>query len=300
MPPNADPHDFAASAQQAASMRDADALVVNGLGFEEGLLDTIEAAEADGVPVIEATDAIEPLPLGDGDDPHLFTDPVRMQQAATFIAAELADAVPALDTAAVQERQVAAYAADLDALDAEVEELLAVVPAEDRLLVTNHEVFGYFADRYDFEVIGAIIPGGSTLAEPSAPSWPSSSTTSTPTASPPSSPRPRRRRGWPTRWPPRAPTWRWWSSTASPSASRARPATATSGWFAPTPSGSRRPWDDLLRWRDGALARSTPSIRSSCSEPCSPGCSPSSPRPSSAPGSCSAASASSATPWPTG
>ena len=64
MPPNADPHDFAASAQQAASMREADALVVNGLGFEEGLVDTIDAAADDGVPVITATDAIEPHPLG--------------------------------------------------------------------------------------------------------------------------------------------------------------------------------------------------------------------------------------------
>ena len=34
--------------------------------------------------------------------------------------------------------------------------------------MTNHDVFGYFADRYGFEVLGAVIPGGSTLAEPSA------------------------------------------------------------------------------------------------------------------------------------
>ena len=61
-----------------------------------------------------------------------------------------------------------AYLDALEALDAEVEALVATVPPDDRLLVTNHEVFGYFADRYDFEVVGAIIPGGSTLAEPSA------------------------------------------------------------------------------------------------------------------------------------
>jgi zinc/manganese transport system substrate-binding protein len=166
MPPNADPHDFAASAQQAASMRTADALVVNGLGFEEGLLDTVEAAEADGVTVITAADAIDPIPLGEGDDPHLFTDPVRMRAAASLIADDLAAAVPALDTPAVAER-VAAYLASLDELDAEVEDVLADVPADRRVLVTNHEVFGYFADRYGFEVLGAIIPGGSTLAEPS-------------------------------------------------------------------------------------------------------------------------------------
>jgi len=166
MPPNADPHEFAASAQQAASMRTADALVVNGLGFEEGLLDTVEAAEDDGVTVITATDAIEPLPLGAGDDPHLFTDPARMGTAASHIADELVTSIPELDTPGVADR-VAAYVASLDELDTEVEGILDAVPAERRVLVTNHEVFGYFADRYDFEVLGAIIPGGSTLAEPS-------------------------------------------------------------------------------------------------------------------------------------
>jgi len=167
MPPNADPHDFAASARQAASMREADALVVNGLGLELGLDDTIAAAADDGVPVITATDAIDPLPLGEGEDPHLFTDPVRMAAATELIADELVAAIPALDTPAGTAR-VAAYLAALDELDAEVEEQLAGIPADDRLLVTNHEVFGYFADRYGFEVLGAIIPGGSTLAEPSA------------------------------------------------------------------------------------------------------------------------------------
>ncbi len=158
MPPNADPHDFAASAQQAASMREADALVVNGLGFEEGLVDTIEAAADDGVPVITATDAIDPIPFGDGDDPHLFTDPARMRAAAALIADQLGEAIPALATADGEAR-VTSYLDSLDALDQEVEDLVATVPAEDRLLVTNHDVFGYFADRYDFEVRRRRHPG---------------------------------------------------------------------------------------------------------------------------------------------
>jgi zinc/manganese transport system substrate-binding protein len=184
MPPNADPHDFAPSAQQAASMRSADALVVNGLGFEEGLVGTIEAVEADGVVVIAATDAIEPLEFtgahdaghddeGDdaghddeGDDPHLFTDPARMAEAVAHIADELAEHVDGLDTPDFRHR-VAGYIGELEALDAEVEEILEAVPADRRVLVTNHDVFGYFADRYGFEVLGIIIPGGSTLAEPS-------------------------------------------------------------------------------------------------------------------------------------
>ncbi|MEP6296355.1 MAG: metal ABC transporter substrate-binding protein, partial [Ilumatobacter sp.] len=60
------------------------------------------------------------------------------------------------------------YLDDLGALDASMQETLAVVPATQRILVTNHEVFGYFVDRYDFDVIGTIIPSLTTSAESSA------------------------------------------------------------------------------------------------------------------------------------
>src|SRR3546814_156138 len=103
----------------------------------------------------------------DGDDPHVFTDPARMATIAEGLAADLMAAVPELDTDAGRER-AAAYVAELRALDAEVAATLAAIPDERRVLVTNHDVFGYFADRYGFEVLGVVIPGGSTLAQPSA------------------------------------------------------------------------------------------------------------------------------------
>jgi len=37
-----------------------------------------------------------------------------------------------------------------------------------RLLVTNHDALGYFAEAYDFKIIGAIIPSVTTDASPSA------------------------------------------------------------------------------------------------------------------------------------
>jgi ABC-type Zn uptake system ZnuABC Zn-binding protein ZnuA len=36
------------------------------------------------------------------------------------------------------------------------------------MLVTNHESFGYFADRYGFIIMGTIIPNVSTGSSPSA------------------------------------------------------------------------------------------------------------------------------------
>lgn len=172
MPAGVDPHEFAPSARQVAAMREADLLVVNGLGFESGLVDTIDAAEADGVVVVTATDAIDPLPLAgageDGElDPHFFTDPVRMAAVAASLADQLAAHLDGLDSAAYRQR-VGAYLQALADLDQEVATILDRVPDDRRILVTNHEVFGYFADRYGFEVLGAVIPGGSTLAEPSA------------------------------------------------------------------------------------------------------------------------------------
>lgn len=171
MPPGSDPHAFSPSARQAVAMREADVLVVNGLDFEVGLRDTIDAAEADGAVVVTAADAVDVLPVGGvagaDPDPHFFTDPVRMADVVASLADSLARHVDGLDTPAYRDR-VAAYLEDLAALDAEVVALLDSVPPERRVLVTNHEVLGYFADRYGFEVLGTVIPNGSTLAEPSA------------------------------------------------------------------------------------------------------------------------------------
>ena len=61
-----------------------------------------------------------------------------------------------------------AYLGELNSLDAEVEQTLSSIPEESRELITNHAVFAYFADRYDFEVLGSIIPTSSTLDNASA------------------------------------------------------------------------------------------------------------------------------------
>jgi zinc/manganese transport system substrate-binding protein len=169
MPPGTAPHEFQASAQQVATMRGADVLVTNGAEFEEGLTEAIEAAEQDGVPTFAAIDAVDTLELegNGGTDPHFFTDPARMATAARGIADFLVDEVPGLDTPAFAS-QVRATIDELHALDGEVEQTLSAVPPDRRTLVTNHEVFGYFADRYGFDVVGAVIPAGTTQAEPNA------------------------------------------------------------------------------------------------------------------------------------
>lgn len=171
MKPNADPHSFEISAQEAATLRDADLLVSNGLGLEEGLQQHLDAAVAAEVPSFVAGDAIEVLDYRDGDaagmpDSHFWTDPARMIDVVDALEPALA-ALDGVD-ADILAADVADYREELTALDAEMTTAFATIPEDRRALVTNHHVFGYLADRFDFEVVGAVIPGGTTLAAPSA------------------------------------------------------------------------------------------------------------------------------------
>ena len=171
MRPDSDPHSFEVSAREAARMRSADLVVSNGLGLEEGLRQHLDAAADEGVPALVAGAQIEVLDYAEGDaagtpDPHFWTDPARMVDVVTGLVEALAD-VEGVDEAVVRDR-ARSYLAQVRAVDAEMTETFAAIPAAQRALVTNHHVFGYLAQRYDFRLVGAVIPGGTTLAAPSA------------------------------------------------------------------------------------------------------------------------------------
>jgi zinc/manganese transport system substrate-binding protein len=222
MPPGADPHGFQPSASDAATLREADLVVANGLQLEENLLSALEAAEEEGVRMFEVAEHLDPIEFdwdgpghahGEDDghghdeddghghdeddghghdeddghghdeedgghdeddghahgpeDPHIWFDPVRMADGVRLIAAELADVDDHVD-ADEWERRADAYADELLAVHDELEAGFATIPEEDRKLVTNHDALGYLAYRYDFEVIGTVVPGSSTQAEADA------------------------------------------------------------------------------------------------------------------------------------
>ncbi|PPG85455.1 zinc ABC transporter substrate-binding protein AztC [Rathayibacter sp. AY1H2] len=171
MKPDADPHSFEISAQEAARLRSADLVVSNGLGLEEGLQQHLDEASAEDVPAFVAGDAVDVLDYSEGDaegspDSHFWTDPGRMIDVVDSLGPVLA-ALDGVDPTAVRDR-TDGYRAELERLDSEMAAAFAAIPAERRALVTNHHVFGYLADRFDFDVVGAVIPGGTTLAAPSA------------------------------------------------------------------------------------------------------------------------------------
>jgi zinc/manganese transport system substrate-binding protein len=171
MRPGADPHSFEISAQEAARMQAADLVVSNGLGLEEGLQQHLDAAASAGVDAFVAGDVIEVLAYREVDaagapDPHFWTDPARMTDVVDALEPILSE-LDGVDGAEISANS-ASYRAQLAELDAGMTRTFAAIPAERRALVTNHHVFGYLADRFDFRVIGAVIPGGTTLAAPSA------------------------------------------------------------------------------------------------------------------------------------
>ncbi|MFG3442124.1 zinc ABC transporter substrate-binding protein AztC [Nonomuraea sp. NPDC047897] len=172
MKPDSDPHSFGVSAREAALIEDADLIVYNGLGLEEGVLRHVAAAEQAGVPALAVGEGVDPIRFAADEtagqlDPHFWTDPRRMAKAVDLIAEQVVTHVDGIDAAAVR-TAAASYRAQLEQLDSWVEQQVATIPPDSRRLVTNHHVFGYFAQRYGFQVIGAVIPSGTTLASPSA------------------------------------------------------------------------------------------------------------------------------------
>ncbi len=175
LPLGADPHSYEPTPQDVRTLAEADVVFINGLGLEVFLERTLEAAGGRAV-VVSLSEGIETLTFGEdtdheadehgGLDPHVWLDPLNMVRWAKNAAAALAALDP--ERAEGYRQRAAAYTARLLALDEWIRAEVETLPPEARRLVTDHEELGYFAARYGFEVVGAIVPAYSSAAEPSA------------------------------------------------------------------------------------------------------------------------------------
>lgn len=183
MPVGADPHDYSASSEALATIVGADLVLANGLGLEEGLASALESARSDGANVLEIAPLLDPQPFGGSGeavhageaseaaeqdahslDPHVWLDAARAARAAGLIGDALAQA-----SGDERFRSCGGQVRDeLAALDTSIAATLARVPEPRRVLVTDHDAFGYFAAAYGYRVAATVIPGGSTLAKPSS------------------------------------------------------------------------------------------------------------------------------------
>lgn len=241
MPRGTDPHSFQPVPGDLVAMANADVIFINGMFFEEGLLESIENA-GDDMNIVTASACVEILAFGahdedadehsdeheadadqdemsaiatlckqhnaeitafhgqdyhnevetlgmlytldcggdhaeDGDeqdgehtegscDPHVWMDPHNVMYWAMLIRDTVIELDPA--NAEVYAANTAAYLVELEALKHDfIMPLVETLPTEKRILVTSHDSLGYFAAHNAFKIVSTIIPGGSTLAEPS-------------------------------------------------------------------------------------------------------------------------------------
>ncbi len=179
VPPDVDEHSFEPSPRDIARVSDASLVFMNGAGLE-GFIEKLIENAGGSVKLVSVSEGITPIEGEDdhadeaeddhadesGADPHFWTDPNNVLVWVDNIERELIQADPAGEQ--VYRANAEAYRVELRALDTWVSEQVAQIPPENRRLVTDHKMFTYFAERYGFEQIGAIVPGYSTLASPSA------------------------------------------------------------------------------------------------------------------------------------
>lgn len=172
IPLGMDPHTFEPTPLDLTHISDCQLMIINGAGLESWLKNIIQNVGGH-CQVIEASAGLISRPTaGTGQsttpelDPHFFLDPVLV----IHYVENIRDAFSKLDPAGQPEytQNAAAYIQQLNGLDTWISTQVAQIPVEKRLIVTNHESLGYFADRYQFHIVGTILPSASSEAQPSA------------------------------------------------------------------------------------------------------------------------------------
>jgi ABC-type Zn uptake system ZnuABC Zn-binding protein ZnuA len=175
LPLGTDPHTFQPRPQDAAAIADATLVFANGAGLEEFLQPLLESAGATDN-LVEVSQGIDLLPFegeeGEGEhhheggDPHTWMDPNNVMVWTDNIAAALSAADPA--HADAYRANAAAYREQLRALDEWIRAQVSPIPVEQRLFVSDHATWGYFAEEYGFRQVGTITASFSSAASPSA------------------------------------------------------------------------------------------------------------------------------------
>jgi ABC-type Zn uptake system ZnuABC Zn-binding protein ZnuA len=164
IPAGLEPHTFEPTPQDLAHITNSQVLIVNGAGLEEWLQEVLDNAGGERL-VIEASEGLSQN-SSRPDDPHFWLDPNHVIHYVENIRAGLSQVDP--EGEQIYAENTAAYIAQLEELHNWVRAQVEHIDPDRRILVTNHESFAYFAERYGFEIIGTIVPSVSTGASPSA------------------------------------------------------------------------------------------------------------------------------------
>lgn len=184
--PGVDPHEYELRPQDMQGLTRAKLVIRSGGDLDAWLTEAVTSSGTDAPELklidhvathrggssadhedAHATDAhADEAAAGEPVDPHWWQDPRNAERAVVAIRDAMVSVDPAgRDEYAANTRR---YLRELRQLDAAVADCLGRVPAGQRKLVTTHDSLGYFARRYDIEVLGAVIPSLSTQAQASA------------------------------------------------------------------------------------------------------------------------------------
>jgi ABC-type Zn uptake system ZnuABC Zn-binding protein ZnuA len=164
LPIGADPHSYQPTPQDMVKIERSKLIIINGAGYESFLAPLLEN-NGDKKIIVEASANIEAGKNAEV-DPHMWLDPNLVITYVENIRAALTQYDPG--GAAVYQSNAEAYTAQLKELDLWIQDQVKQIPANKKLLVTNHEALNYFAKRYGFTVAGSVIPSFSSNAAPSA------------------------------------------------------------------------------------------------------------------------------------
>ncbi len=161
LPPGVEPHEYEPSPRDIARVAECDLLIVNGAGLE-GFLERLLESAGGRARILVASGVL----AESGVDPHFWLDPNHVIRYVENIRDGLSQADP--EGRALYARNAEAYIARLQELDRWIAGQVQGIPPERRLLVTDHQVLSYFADRYGLRIVGTLVPGASPEAAPSA------------------------------------------------------------------------------------------------------------------------------------
>ncbi|HMZ09044.1 MAG TPA: zinc ABC transporter substrate-binding protein [Anaerolineales bacterium] len=172
LPTGADPHAYQAAPSDVSRIAESNVLILNGIEYEHFIEPLLENADGERL-IITATEGLTPNEMESEEtpgemvgDPHMWLDVNRVITYVENIRDGLSEADP--DGAETYKVNAEAYIAKLKGLDMWILQEVETIPAERRLLVTNHEAMGYFAQRYGFTVTDSILPSFSSEASVSA------------------------------------------------------------------------------------------------------------------------------------
>lgn len=162
-----DPHLYKASEGDVSKLYEADIIFYNGLHLEGKLVDVFEKMDQQGKTTVALSDALDKKSLIGSEyfasnyDPHIWFYIYYWEQMASLASESLINADP--ENKDYYNQNLRDYLNKLNILKDQVEDIISVLPAEKRILVTAHDAFNYFGRSYDFNVVG--LQGISTATE---------------------------------------------------------------------------------------------------------------------------------------